>query len=245
MKITQFSPLILSAHADDVMEVFEALGFEREHANDITEQVNVMNYSMRDADDHKVDVASVQSVPQDVAIIRMNVDDFDEAMDLLEQHGFRNVRGAEPVRTPSSISTLMTSPSGFSFDLAHHIKEGEPLDRALFAYTEQKVEELLAAGPSSQQTREACQAWKDAIAAGEDQRTATNALLDALDEHHTTVDELAAFAAGAAKDIMGEEAAAGMLAHAQELKAQGVKYCDCPACTAAHELLAKHGRPVE
>jgi hypothetical protein len=59
------------------------------------------------------------------------------------------------------------------------------------------------------------------------------------------VDELAAFAAGAAKDIMGEEAAAGMLAHAQELKAQGVKYCDCPACTAAHELLAKHGRPVE
>ena len=44
---------------------------------------------------------------------------------------------------------------------------------------------------------------------------------------------------------MGEEAAAGMLAHAEEIKAAGAKYCDCAACTAAHELLAKHGRPVE
>lgn len=43
---------------------------------------------------------------------------------------------------------------------------------------------------------------------------------------------------------MGEEVAAGMLAHAQEIKEKGAKYCDCAACTAAHELLAKHGRPV-
>lgn len=43
---------------------------------------------------------------------------------------------------------------------------------------------------------------------------------------------------------MGEEVAAGMLAHALEIKEQGAKYCDCAACTATHELLAKHGRPV-
>lgn len=118
------------------------------------------------------------------------------------------------------------------------------MDKELLDYTAQKVDELLAAASSSQVTREAAQGWKDAIAAGEDADAATTKLLDAIDAHHTTVDELIAFAQGAAKDIMGEEVAAGMLTHALEIKEQGAKYCDCAACTAAHKLLAKHGRPV-
>lgn len=118
------------------------------------------------------------------------------------------------------------------------------MDKELFDYTAQKVEELLAAPSSSKVTLEAAQAWKDAVASGADVDAATTTLLDAIDQHHTTIDELIAFASGAAKDLMGEEVAAGMLAHAQEIKAQGAKYCDCAACTAAHKLLAKHGRPV-
>ena len=118
------------------------------------------------------------------------------------------------------------------------------MNKELLDYTAQKVEELLAAPSSSKTTLEAAQGWKDAIAAGADADEATKKLLDAIDAHHTTIDELIAFASGAAKDIMGEEVAAGMLAHAQEIKAQGAKYCDCAACTATHELLAKHGRPV-
>lgn len=119
------------------------------------------------------------------------------------------------------------------------------MEKELFDYTAQKVEELLAAGSSSQNTREACETWKKAVAEDTDADVATKALLDALDEHHTTIDELIAFASGAAKEIMGEEIAAAMLAHAEEIKAAGAKYCDCAACTATHELLAKHGRPVE
>jgi hypothetical protein len=118
------------------------------------------------------------------------------------------------------------------------------MDKELFDYTAAKVEELLAAPSSSKTTRDAAQGWKDAVAAGKDVDEATKALLDAIDAHHTTIDELIAFASGAAKDIMGEEVAAGMLAHALEIKEQGAKYCDCAACTATHELLAKHGRPV-
>ena len=118
------------------------------------------------------------------------------------------------------------------------------MDKELFDYTAQKVEELLAAPSSSQTTLEAAQGWKDAIAAGKDADAATKALLDAIDQHHTTIDELIGFASGAAKQIMGEEVAAGMLAHALEIKEKGAKYCDCAACTATHELLAKHGRPV-
>ncbi len=118
------------------------------------------------------------------------------------------------------------------------------MDKELFDYTAAKVDELLAAASSSKVTRDAAQGWKDAIAAGADAEAATKDLLDAIDQHHTTIDELIAFAGGAAKEIMGEEIAAGMLAHALDIKGKGAKYCDCAACTATHELLAKHGRPV-
>ena len=118
------------------------------------------------------------------------------------------------------------------------------MDKELFDYTAQKVEELLAATSSSKETLDAAQGWKDAIASGADADEATKELLDILDRHHTTIDELIGFAQGPAKDIMGEEVAAGMLAHALQIKGEGAKYCDCAACTAAHALLAKHGRPV-
>lgn len=118
------------------------------------------------------------------------------------------------------------------------------MDKELFDYTAQKVEELLAAPSSSKVTLDAAQAWKDAVAAGGDADAATAELLDAIDQHHTTIDELIAFAQGGAKDVMGEEYAANMLAHALQIKEEGARYCDCAACAAAHALLAKHGRPV-
>ena len=35
------------------------------------------------------------------------------------------------------------------------------------------------------------------------------------------------------------DAAKGVLAHAEEIKAAGAKYCDCPACAACEAILAK------
>lgn len=35
----------------------------------------------------------------------------------------------------------------------------------------------------------------------------------------------------------GAEMAAGIANHAKEMKAKGAKWCDCPACTAAMEVL--------
>ena len=51
-----------------------------------------------------------------------------------------------------------------------------------------------------------------------------------------------AFLEGPAKKILGEEAAAAGLAAQLERKEAGAKWCDCPACTAATEILAKFGR---
>ncbi len=118
------------------------------------------------------------------------------------------------------------------------------MDKELYDFTAQKVDELLAAASSSQTTRDAAQGWKDAIASGVDADVATKTLLDIIDQHHTTIDEVLVFARGAAKTVLGEEAATAMLAHELKRKEEGAKYCDCAACIAAQELLAKHGRPV-
>ncbi len=118
------------------------------------------------------------------------------------------------------------------------------MNKELFDYTAQKVDELLAADSSSQTTRDAAQAWKDAIASGANEDEATKKLLDAIDERHTTIDEVITFAQGPAKTMLGAKAAADMLALANDAKKRGDKYCFCAACVAARKLLAKHGRPV-
>ncbi len=79
---------------------------------------------MKDANGFYVDV-SQPDVPlnKDVPTIRMNVDDFDEAYQLLLSRGFRNYYGDRIVETRTSKSTLMIAPSGFSINLIHHIRK--------------------------------------------------------------------------------------------------------------------------
>lgn len=55
--------------------------------------------------------------------IRMNVDNFEEAYQLLLSHGFKNFYGDETVGTSSSKSAIMISPSGFVINLVQHIKD--------------------------------------------------------------------------------------------------------------------------
>ena len=47
------------------------------------------------------------------------------------------------------------------------------------------------------------------------------------------------------KEAMGEEAAAQIKAHAEAMKAAGKKFCDCPACTKAREILKDLGVDLE
>ena len=124
MKITGFSPLILTdiADADHMIELFEELGFEQRHKHVQLDGREINDVTMRDADGHCIDIASVPVKPLDSVIIRMNVDDFDEAFELLTARGF--VCGSNSViETPSSKSALMISPTGFKFDLCQHIKK--------------------------------------------------------------------------------------------------------------------------
>ena len=119
------------------------------------------------------------------------------------------------------------------------------MEKELFDYVAQRADVLSAADTSTQVTKDAALVWKAAVAADSSDaavKDATNKLLDILEGRPTTIDGVIAFAEGPAKEMFGEEAAAQMLAEQIKRKEQGAKYCNCEACTAASELLAKFGR---
>lgn len=119
------------------------------------------------------------------------------------------------------------------------------MEKELFDFVAERANILAAADTSKQDTKEAAQAWKDAVATDDSDASveaATNALLDFLEDRMLGIDALIAFAEGPAVDVMGAEVAAGMLAGAKARKAEGWKYCICEAHVAAAELLGKFGR---
>lgn len=119
------------------------------------------------------------------------------------------------------------------------------MDKELFDYVAQRADILSTSEASKQATKEAALAWKDAVAATDDDTAveeATTKLIDFLEGRPNTIDGVIAFLEGPAKEMLGEEAATQGLAAQLKRKEAGAKYCDCPACTAATELLAKFGR---
>ena len=123
MKITTFNPLIVTKDAENVIKLFEALGFERRHTLEAnTGKADFTSVRMKNAEGFYVDIAGLD-VPQDMTLIRINVDDFDEAYKFLTERGFVNPRGDGTVDTKTNKSAMLRSPSGFAFDLCQHIKD--------------------------------------------------------------------------------------------------------------------------
>lgn len=119
------------------------------------------------------------------------------------------------------------------------------MDKELFDYVAQRAEVLSVSGASKQATKDAALAWKEAVAADSSDaavEAATTKLLDFLEGRPSTIDGVVAFLEGPAKELLGEEAAAAGFEKQLQRKAAGAKYCDCEACSAATELLAKFGR---
>lgn len=106
-------------------------------------------------------------------------------------------------------------------------------------YVAEKVKELMAAHSCCPEAKAAAQNWLDAV--GTDRETEqTRNLIAELEEDIMPIEGLIAFAGSeAGAQVFGQEKAKEVLAHAQEIKAAGAKYCDCPACAAAEAILAK------
>lgn len=99
-----------------------------------------------------------------------------------------------------------------------------------------EVKNLIAASSCCAEARAAAESFLAAV--GTDKEAEETAKLIAeLEEDIETIDELVAFASSPkCAEFFGDKAE-GFLAHAQELKASGAKYCDCPACSACEKIL--------
>lgn len=131
MKITSFNPQVITKDPEATIALFEALGFVRTHnkteANDISFS-SIRMKRMKDGSDTEsfhVDIVSspaTDKLPQDLTIIKINVDDFDAACDLLKSKGFTERPGFGTQGTASSKYMYMRSPSGMFIDVVQHIK---------------------------------------------------------------------------------------------------------------------------
>ena len=119
MKITSFNPIIVSPKSDDLVKLFEELGFEKKHHNEEVE--DRPSYRMKDANGFHIDVVQNDEAPRDTTVIRMNVDNFDEAHDLLVKHGFKD--GPRMLDAKTAKSMGMISPTGFVIGLIEHKKD--------------------------------------------------------------------------------------------------------------------------
>lgn len=109
-------------------------------------------------------------------------------------------------------------------------------------FVTEETKKLLAAPSVGKNAKDAAKEWL-AAAGTKDEESATKAYVEKLAQSITTIDELDAFAHSAdAVKYMGEAAAKGLIAHAEEIRKQGARYCDCPACAACGSILEKFGR---
>jgi hypothetical protein len=123
MKITTFNPQIITKDAEPLVKLFEELGFEKRHCQEGIGELDVTGIRMKDANGFYLDISEVDTpAPQDLVTIRMNVDNFEEAYDLLIAKGFKNFYGDHSVEAKKSKSAVLFSPSGFSINLIQHIK---------------------------------------------------------------------------------------------------------------------------
>lgn len=123
MKITTFNPLIVTKHQDEIVELFEELGFARRHHGHAVNSAGqeVSGIRMKDDNGFYVDVAENPDVPNDQLLIRINVADFDEAYETLLAKGFTNPKSTVDTRTNKN--AMLVAPSGFAIHLCHHIKD--------------------------------------------------------------------------------------------------------------------------
>lgn len=113
------------------------------------------------------------------------------------------------------------------------------MDKEILNYVVEKTHELMSAASCSSEARIVAQNWLNAI--GSEEETAeTKKYIDELEADVVPIDGLIGFAeSDRGIQVFGADKAKNIAAHAKEIKSQGEKYCDCPACSAAVAILEK------
>ena len=126
MKITTFNPQIIAKNVEEIKDLFAQLGFEIRHDRTEIGSLDLEGLRLKSDNGSYLDIVKAQEeipLEKDLTAIRMNVDDFDEAYELLKAHGFENFYGDHLIDTPSAKSAMMISPGGLMINLVYHKKE--------------------------------------------------------------------------------------------------------------------------
>lgn len=121
MKITSFNPLIATTDAEPLISLFEELGFESRHTKEGISINNARNIRMKDANGFHLDITQGT---EERLMIRMNVDDLEEAVEFLEARGFHKANHAaahDTIDTNSSKINIMVSPKGIILAVSQHM----------------------------------------------------------------------------------------------------------------------------
>ena len=118
------------------------------------------------------------------------------------------------------------------------------MDQNARDYFIEKVNDLVSAPSCCPEAKQVGREWLDAVGT-EREAEASKALLEEVKVDIMPIDGLIGFAGSdAGREVFGEEVAANILAHAQEIKAAGGEYCDCPACAACAAILERQDELV-
>lgn len=113
------------------------------------------------------------------------------------------------------------------------------MDKEVLSYVVEKTNELINAPTCSSETKEAAKKWLDSVGT-ENEAAETKNYVAELEEDIMPIDNLIAFAkSDAGALVFGADNAKNVAAHAEDIKAAGAKYCDCPACAAVEAILEK------
>lgn len=113
------------------------------------------------------------------------------------------------------------------------------MDRELLNYVKEQTEALIAAPSACKEVKAAAEKWLSAIGT-ESEKAETEAYLKELEEDIEPIDQLLVFLRSPlAAEYLGEEIAKAFLERSIKRQAEGEKYCDCPACAACANILAR------
>lgn len=113
------------------------------------------------------------------------------------------------------------------------------MDKQTLTYVQEKSQDLIKAPSVCPEAKQAAKDWLASVGTANEQAQ-TKKYLAELQEDIIPIDGLISFTKSeAGKKLFGEDRAKKLEAHAEDIKAKGAKYCDCPACSDVAAILAK------
>lgn len=104
--------------------------------------------------------------------------------------------------------------------------------------TKKEMAQAAVDAPSAcKEFKEAAEAYLAAIGSVDETEKGKILVAEAEEDICTNDGVMGFFSSDRAKGIFGEDKAKAMYEHHKALLESGVKYCDCPACTAAKQII--------